>query len=41
VVVGEVFKVMTPVDHDLTTVNRFDQYLGLIKKSWGITHGDD
>jgi hypothetical protein len=33
VAVGEVFKVMTQVDHDLTTINRFDQYLGLIKKT--------
>jgi hypothetical protein len=34
--VGQVFEVMTQVDHDLTKVNRFDQYLGLIK-TWGIT----
>jgi hypothetical protein len=29
--VKEVFKVMAQVDHDLTTVNCFDQQLGLIK----------
>jgi hypothetical protein len=29
--VREVFKVMSQVDHDLTTVNCFDQQLGLIK----------
>jgi hypothetical protein len=29
--VREVFKVMAQVDHDLTTVNCFDQQLGLIK----------
>jgi hypothetical protein len=31
VIVDEVFEVMAQVDHDLTTVNRFDQHLGLIK----------
>jgi hypothetical protein len=31
VIVSEVFEVMTQVDHDLTTVNRLDQHLGLIK----------
>jgi hypothetical protein len=29
--VREVFEVMAQVDHDLTTVNCFDQQLGLIK----------
>jgi hypothetical protein len=29
--VKDVFKVMAQVDHDLTTVNCFDQRLGLIK----------
>jgi hypothetical protein len=29
--VKEVFKVMAQVDHDLTTLNCFDQRLGLIK----------
>jgi hypothetical protein len=29
--VGEICKVMTQVDHDLTPVNRFDRPLGLIK----------
>jgi hypothetical protein len=29
--VGEVFEVRTQVDHDLTSVNRFDRPLGLIK----------
>jgi hypothetical protein len=29
--VREVYKVMAPVDHDLTIVNCFDHQLGLIK----------
>jgi hypothetical protein len=29
--VGEICKVMTQVDHDLTPVNEFDRQLGLIK----------
>jgi hypothetical protein len=29
--VGEVFEVMAQVDHDLTTVKKFDRLLGLIK----------
>jgi hypothetical protein len=29
--VGEVFKVMTQVDHDLTLVHKFDRQLRLIK----------
>jgi hypothetical protein len=29
--VGEVFEVMTQVDHDLTLVNKFDWQLRLIK----------
>jgi hypothetical protein len=29
--VSEVLEVMAKVDHDLTTVRRFDQQLGLIK----------
>jgi hypothetical protein len=34
VIIGECwlgFEVMTQIDHDLTTVNKFDQHLGLIK----------
>jgi hypothetical protein len=29
--VGEICKVMTEVDHDLTPFNEFDRQLGLIK----------